>query len=141
MGEVATWADVVSAIGIPALFFLVVIFLALKLIPDIVKARQEAAKDQQAYYAKRQEQYDEQMTVVIRGSERGNIALEQVTDGLRQSTDALRANTEIHAKTIEVLTRNTEELKSLRADVHANDARTEKIQHDVGRLLERGKKE
>ena len=131
MGEVATWADVVSAIGIPALFFLVVIFLAFKLIPDIVKARQEAAKEQQAYYAKRQEQYDEQMTVVIRGSERGNIALEQ-------ATEVIRKNTEVQTKVIEVLTRNTDEQKALRTDI---DARTEKIQHDVGRLLERGKKE
>jgi len=138
MGEMVTLADVVKDIGVPALFFLVAIYLAFKLIPDIVKSRQEAAKEQQAYYAKRQEQYDSQMQVLIRVAEQGNQAITQSSAAIVHSTEALRLNTEMHAKAADALARNTEELKALRADINTHDNRAEKIQVDVARVLERG---
>ena len=74
MTEIVSLADVVKDIGIPALFFVVIIYILFKTVPGVLKARQEAAAKQQEYYAERQKQYDEQMTQIVRVAEQGNQA-------------------------------------------------------------------
>ena len=137
MTEIVSLADTVKDIGIPALFFLVVIYVMFKTVPEVIKSKQEADAKQQEYYTQRQRQYDEQMGEIIKVAEQGTQAVLRANVIIENNTKAVEQNTAMHNKVIEALTRDLEETQKIQTQLSSHDKRAETMHHDVGRLLER----
>jgi len=137
MTEIVSLGDIVKDLGIPALFFVVMIYIIFKTIPTAVKAKQDADAKQQEYYANRQQQYDEQMREIVRVAEQGAQALTRSNVVIDNNTEAIKQNAMIHDKVIEALTRDYNETQEIRKNLSNHDQRAEKIHLDVVKIGER----
>ena len=137
MTEIVSLADTVKDIGIPALFFLVVIYIMFKVVPKVIKSKQEADAKQQEYYTQRQKQYDEQMGEIIKVAEQGTQAVRMANTIIENNTKAVEQNTAMHNKVIEALTRDFEETQKIQTQLISHDARAENIQYNLRQLLGR----
>jgi hypothetical protein len=137
MTEIVSLADAVKDIGIPALFFVVIMYILFKTVPGAIKAKQEADAKQQEYYAQRQKQYDEQMQQIVRVAEQGAQAISRANIVTENNTAAIKQNTDMHNKVIDALTRDYDETQEIRKSLAAHDTRAENVHRDVIRLLER----
>ena len=144
MTEIVSLADVVKDLGIPALFFLVLIYLGYKIVPTVIKSKQEAGErqriadeKQQEYYNSRQKQYDEQMREFIRVAEQGVQTSARANTVIENVTEALKQGTVVNGKVIEAMDRNYSEIRDMRKSLEEHDKRAEKIQQDVIRIGER----
>ena len=137
MDDIISMVTLVKEIGIPSLFFLVIIYIIFKTVPDLIKSKREGEVKQQEYYSQRQKQYDEQMAVLIKVAEQGNQVISRSNEVIGMNTRVIEQNTAIHDKVSAALSRDLEALKNLSADLKKHDERSQDIYHDVTRLLER----
>ena len=140
MTEIISLSDIVKDIGIPALFFAVIIYIAFKTVPSAIKSKQEADMKQQEYYTQRQKQYDEQMREVIRVAEQSVHAIARANTVIENNTEAIKQNTAMHNKVVNALTRDYEEIQEIQKGLSRHDGRAENIHRDVTRILERSSK-
>ena len=117
MNEVLTAAGIVKEIGIPAMFFLVIIYIMFKTVPDVIKSRSETAKktqeEQREYYTNRQKQYDEQMGVLIRVAEQSTQVISRSNEVISANTEMFKQSSDIHKKVLESLQREDKALEAL----------------------------
>ena len=130
-------ATLIKDIGIPSLFFAIVLWICFKTVPDIVKFKRESDIKQQEYYSQRQKTYDSQMQILIKVAEQGNQVITRSNYIIEQNTEAIKQNTAMHTKVIDALGWDLKALESLSADLKAHDNQSQKIYHDVSRILDR----
>ena len=137
MAEITTLGEIIQTFGVATVIVIVALYLAMKIVPKTLEARQLAAAQQQEYYAQRQKQYDDQMGEVIRIAERSTQALLTAHIVTEANTEAFKQNTAVHDKVIEALTRDYEETQAIQGSLAAHDKRLEGVQRDIVRLNER----
>ena len=137
MSEISAVAQIVKEIGIPALFFIVLIYLCFKIVPNLVNMWQKNQQEQRVHYNNRQEQYDEQMNVIIKVAEQGNQVIARSNELIALNTEAIKSNTTIHEKVSSALSRDLKALQGLTEDIKSHDKRAENIAVDIAKIAAR----
>lgn len=144
MNELTALTKLVDGIGIPVLFFVLVLYLIFKCYPQWLEAHKEDLKAKREAAAARQQDYDKQMQIVTKIAEQSNQMIGQATQVISQSTEVIRLNTEairsntaIHDTVRQALGRDLTALQQLTADLKAHDEKFDDVRVIVERLVDR----
>lgn len=155
MEEVQSLGELLTTVGIPALFCLIFMYACFKLIPDWIKVwretketeRKRADEDQksmQEYYSQRNKSYEQQMDIMNKQAEQQNQLIGQATQVIARSNEVIAANTEVvkqnsamHEKVLGGLSANLEATQGIAASLHDQGKLNDKIYNNLTRLLER----
>ena len=141
MTELVAWMDSATKIGTPILIVVILLYLAVKILPEYIKHKQEAQASQQEYYNTRQKQYDAQMGIVIRIAEQGNQmvgqaiqVIERDMEVIRQNTEASKKNREAYEKVTAALDNEQRAVIDLTQYMKEHDKRAQDMQGDLIRI-------
>ena len=137
LGELVTMATLLKDIGMPYLFFAVMLYIIFKVAPDFLKSKREAEVRQQEYYNQRQKTYDDQMNILVKVAEQGNQVIARSNLIIEHNTEAIKQNTVMHNKVVDALGRDFDALKEISLGFKTHDERAQKIYTGMERLLDR----
>lgn len=144
MDDVSTMAALVDDIGVPILFFVLVLYLIFKCVPQYMEMHKEDLKAKREADAARQADNAKQMQVITQIAEQSNQMIGQATQVISQSTEvirlnteAIRSNTSIHEQVRSALSRDLVQLQQLTADLKAHDEKFDELRVIIQRLVDR----
>lgn len=144
MNDLKTLTSLVDGIGVPVLFFVLILYLVFKYFPQWLEMHKEDLKAKREAEATRQQDYAKQMQVITQIAEQSNQMIGQATQVISQSTevirlntDAIRSNTAIHDTVRQALGRDLTALQQLTADLKAHDEKFDDVRIIVERLVDR----
>lgn len=145
MEEIQSFGEIVTSIGIPALFCLLFAYALFKLTPKWLKVWEESKtaerkradesqKSMQVYYDERNKTYQQQMEIMNRQAEQQNQLIGQATHVIARSneviagnTEAMKQNSQMHQKVLDALSSDLEATREVASVLREHDKRSEKI--------------
>lgn len=153
MDEVTGFAEIVETLGIPVLFFIIMLLAIFKFLPHLInewktdrelqrKQKEKDQKTQEQFYKDMQEAQSAQIAYMTGLAEQTNRIMTQSVNvmsrlegAMRENAQVVQQNTAIHHHVLGILQRDVQAQEALGTDFKTHDRRTEKIQRGVDTLL------